>query len=264
MTVRCPQCDTLYHMPPRSRLGTQPTFRCSRCEHVFDPEDAAEEPQVDEEEVLEAYEVEDEAPAENAEDDVADDDSPPRTTISTARFAVRSAVVVTLAYAVLSIYLYTHRGRVTDLIAGLPVRGSNVAGAPLDPADIQLTDVHGQYLRVQGDRLVFVISGTAVNNAPVPVGAIQIEGRVTGAGEQRQLVFAGAAPRSVEDLSEQEIELLQTLEPPPDWRLLPGEDGDFLVAFVNPPSTLREFSTQVVAARRRSVARASAMAGSGG
>jgi len=263
MTVRCPQCDTLYRTPPRSHLGTHPTFRCSRCEHVFDPEVAAEEPQVDEE-LLEADEAEDEAPTENAEDDVAEDDAPPRTTISTARFAVRSAVVVVLAYAVLSIYLYTHRGRVTDLIAGLPARGSNVAGALLDPADIQLTDVHGQYLRVQGDRLVFVISGTAVNNAPVPVGAIQIEGRVTGAGEQRQLVFAGAAPRSVEDLSEQEIELLQTLEPPPDWRLLPGEDGDFLVAFVNPPSALREFSTQVVAARRRALARTSALAGSGG
>ncbi len=246
MTVRCPQCDTLYRMPPRSRLGTHLTFRCSRCEHVFDPEEAAEEPLLDDE-ALEAEEVED---AEPAEDDVPDHD-PPRTTISTARFAVRSAVIVTLAYTVLSIYLYTHRGRVTDLIAGLRVTGSSVAGAPLDPADIQLTDVHGQYLRVQGDRLVFVISGTAVNNAPVPVGAIQIEGRVSGAGEQRQLVFAGAAPRSVEDLSEQEIELLQTLEPPPDWRLLPGEDGEFLVAFVNPPSSLREFSTQVVTARRR-------------
>ena len=167
---------------------------------------------------------------------------------------MRSAVAVTLTFALLSIYLYTHRGRVTDLVAGLPMVGTNLAGAPLDPGDIQLTDVHGQYVRVQGDRLVFVISGTAVNNAPVPVGAIQIEGRIIGAHEQHQLVFAGAAPRSVEDLSEQEIDLLQTLEPPADWRLLPGEEGGFLVAFVNPPP-LREFSTQVVAARRRASAR---------
>ena len=110
---------------------------------------------------------------------------------------------------------------------------------------------------MQGDRLVFVISGTAVNNAPVPVGAIQIEGRIIGAHEQHQLVFAGAAPRSVEALSEQEIDLLQTLEPPADWRLLPGEEGGFLVR-LRESSPLREFSTQVVAARRRATARARA------
>src|SRR5215813_5801480 len=200
MTVRCPQCDTAYRSPPRSQLGAHPTFRCSRCEHVFDPEEAAEEPQLD------TVEAEDADEAEALDDDVPENG--PGGTISIARFAVRSAVVVTLAYSLLSIYLYTHRTRVTDLVASLPMVGSKGAGAPLDPADIQLTDVHGEYVRVQGDRLVFVISGTAVNNAPVPVGAIQIEGRIIGAQEQHQLVFAGAAPRGVEDLSEQEIDLL--------------------------------------------------------
>ena len=249
MTVRCPQCDTAYRMPPRSGLGAHPTFRCSRCEHVFDPEETLEEPEL----IDDGLEV-----AETDHEDPADEDvDSPGPMMTTARFAVRSAVGVTLAFALLSIYLYTHRGRVADLVSGLPMVGTNLAGAALDPGDIQLTDVHGQYMRVQGDRLVFVISGTAVNNAPVPVGAIQIEGRIIGAQDQRQLVFVGAAPRSVEDLSEQEIDLLQTLEPPADWRLLPGEEGDFLVAFVNPPA-LREFSTQVVAARRRVTARASA------
>ena len=249
MTVRCPQCDTAYRMPPRSHLGAHPTFRCSRCEHVFDPEETLEEPELIDDGL-------DSAETDHAES-AGEDGDVPGPTMTTARFAVRSAVGVILAFALLSIYLYTHRGRVAELVSGLPIIGSNLVGAPLDPGDIQLTDVHGQYVRVQGDRLVFVISGTAVNNAPVPVGAIQIEGRIIGAQEQHQLVFAGAAPRSVEDLSEQEIDLLQTLSPPADWRLLPGEEGDFLVAFMNPPA-LREFSTQVVAARRRVTARASA------
>ena len=249
MTVRCPRCDTAYRMPPRSGLGAHPWFRCSRCEHVFDPEETLEEPEL----IDDGLDV-----AETDHEDTADEDvDSPGPMMTTARFAVRSAVGVTLAFALLSIYLYTHRGRVADLVSGLPMVGTNLAGAPLDPGDIQLTDVHGQYIRVQGDRLVFVISGTAVNNAPVPVGVIQIEGRIISAQDQRQLVFVGAAPRSVEDLSEQEIDLLQTLEPPADWRLLPGEEGDFLVAFMNPPA-LREFSTQVVAARRRVTARASA------
>jgi hypothetical protein len=64
------------------------------------------------------------------------------------------------------------------------------------------------------------------------------------------MVFAGAAPHDVHDLSAHEIELLQTLRPPHDWRLLPGQDGDFLVAFVDPPVPLKEFSAEVVAVQR--------------
>ena len=45
------------------------------------------------------------------------------------------------------------------------------------------------------------------------------------ATEHRQLVYAGAAPQDVSELSIREIELLQTLKPSNDWRSLPGEDG---------------------------------------
>jgi len=54
----------------------------------------------------------------------------------------------------------------------------------------------------------------------------------------------------VRDLSAHEIDLLQTLRPPHDWRLLPGQDGDFLVAFVDPPVPLKEFSAEVVSVQR--------------
>ena len=212
MTVRCPQCDTLYRIPPRSRLDTHPTFRCSRCEHVFDPERGRRGAAARRRSTRRPRRSSDTEPM---EDDVPDD-ARPETTISTARFACGRRRRHARLRAPLDLPLHSPRTRHRP--GRRPSRDrTERRGRPASiPRDIQLTDVHGQYLRVQGDRLVFVITGTAVNNAPVPVSAIQIEGRVTGAGEQRRLVFAGAAPHSVEDLSEQRDRA------PPDAGAAPG------------------------------------------
>src|SRR5207249_3491974 len=166
---------------------------------------------------------------------------------SPARFAVRTTLLVTLGFGVLSVYLYTNPEGVRTVFGGVPLIGARLTEARLHPAAVQLTDVKGGYERVQGDRLVFVISGTAVNNSAVPARSIQIEGRIAGAQEQRQVVFCGAAPRDVKELSLREIALLQTLEPPKDWSLAPGEQAAFLVVFASPPTDLREFGAEVVA-----------------
>src|SRR5947207_2748650 len=82
--------------------------------------------------------------------------------------------------------------------------------------------------------------------SPLPVRAIQVEGRIQGTQEQRQVVYCGAAPRDVQDLSLREIALLQTLEPPKEWTLAPGDQTGFLVVFAQPPTDLREFGAEVV------------------
>jgi predicted Zn finger-like uncharacterized protein len=252
MTVRCPQCDTAFRVPAASRLGIGPSFRCSRCEHVFEPDAEREEPVLlDDARPSPPHDLEATAapePASSADDD--EDAEPGQRRKTVGRFALRTLMVVTIAFTLLSIYLFTHRGGVTDLLAGIPVVGTELSAKRLSPAHVQLTDVHGTYERVHGDALVFVVTGTAVNNAPVPVSAVEIQARINGAKEQRRMVFAGAAPHDVHDLSAHEIDLLQTLRPPHDWRLLPGEDGEFLVAFVDPPVPLKEFSAEVVAVQR--------------
>jgi predicted Zn finger-like uncharacterized protein len=252
MTVRCPRCDTAFRVPPASRLGTRPTFRCSRCEHVFAPDEEFEEPVLLEDpRPSPAHDLDATEAPEPTSSDVDDEDAGPgRRRKAVGRFAIRTLMTVTIGFTLLSIYLFTHRGRVTDLLAAIPVVGTELSAKRLSPAHVQLTDVHGTYERVHGDALVFVVTGTAVNNAPVPVSAIEIQARINGAREQRRMAFAGASPHDVHDLSAHEIDLLQTLRPPHDWRLLPGEDGEFLVAFVDPPVPLKEFSAEVVAVQR--------------
>jgi len=250
MTIECPRCGTVYRRPARAELGADATYRCARCRHVFDV--ARDEPAVTEDEETGhepefTFEEEDDAGVEPEAAPVKPEAPPTARGTSPARFAVRSILLVTLIYAVASVYLYTHPEATREALRGVPVIGTRLTETRLHPSTIQLSDVHGAYQRVQGDRLVFVISGAAVNNSPVPVRSIQVEGRITGAQEQRQVVFCGAAPRDVQDLSLREIALLQTLEPPKDWALAPGEQTNFLVVFAAPPTDLREFTAEVVA-----------------
>jgi hypothetical protein len=251
MTIECPRCGTLYRRP---RAGRGASYRCARCRHVFDT--GGDEPAM----VADADEVRDEPrftlgddePDEPAEAEPVHDVREERpaaagTMSGTARFAVRSLAVVTLGYAVLSIYLYTHVDATRDWLRRIPLIGPRLSESRLQTATVQLTGVEGRYERVQGDRLVFIVSGTAVNASPLPVRGIQVEGRIIGAQEQRQVVYCGAAPRDVQDLSLREIALLQTLEPPKEWTLAPGDQTGFLVVFPQPPADLREFGAEVVA-----------------
>lgn len=261
MTVRCPRCGTLYRRPTRPGVGSDATFRCSRCRHVFGAE--AEEPDLDL--------PEDDEPAGDerfAFDEERDDDEPrsqpveepdesdecdesdapePRGVTTAAHFAVRALLGVTLAYACVSVYLWTHPESTRTVLRHLPLIGARLSESRLNPASVQLANVHGDYRRVQGDHLVFVVSGTAINDSPVPVKGVQVQATLVGATKQRQVVFCGAAPRAVQELSLREIALLQTLEPPKDWTLAPGEQADFLVAFPGPPADLKEFTAEVVA-----------------
>jgi len=297
MTVRCPGCGTGYRLPRRSKLGARPTFRCTRCEHVFDPEAGADGPALDqdaeargpatmfapapgdpdaggEEDDVHAEHAGGEAWAQEPEEAEAPVDAaeaarrPPRrrparrdaeasggdaeepANAGTTRFALRTLLIVTIAYAVLSIWLYTHPERVAELLADIPIIGPPMSEARISPANIQLADVRGDYHRLQGETLVFAITGTALNNAPVPVSGVQIQGTVHGDVEQRLTVFAGAVPRAVPELTVREIDLLQTLVPPADWSLAPGGQASFLVVFKEPAVPLAEFSAEVVAVRR--------------
>jgi predicted Zn finger-like uncharacterized protein len=277
MTVSCPSCQTRYKLPPRSKLGRNPTYRCTKCRHVFSPEEEAEAPALDDDQddeiTLGIDDDEDDAPVftieptsrgrhDDDEEEDEEDDAPaprrkraaaaeglPSPPQSTARFATWAALFVAMVYGVLSIYLHTHPAEARALFGQIPFIGDEMRETRLHPGLIQLADVKGDFKRVHGDRLVFVITGVAINNAPVPVAGIQIQGRVIGAEDRRQIVYAGAAPQDVVDLGIREIELLQTLKPSSEWVLKPGEQDRFLVAFVEPQLPLSEFGAEVIAVR---------------
>ena len=280
MNVRCPSCGTLYRRPARAR-DNAPTFRCARCDHVFDavPDEPGAEPEPDEppeeDEAGDAF-TDDDAQRftfDETQDEAADEWEPPadepavaarperaeappeRAEVRPARasgaasFAARMLVAVTLGYALVSAYLYTHVDAAYRMLADVPVLGPRLVERRLSPAVVELAGVRGEYVRVKGDELVFAIVGTAVNGATTPVRGLRVEGWVTGAAEVRHSVTVGARPREIRDLSVREIGLLQSLEPPPSWSLAPGETIEFLIVFPEPAEDLKEFGARVVSVR---------------
>ena len=276
MTIRCPACGTLYRRPARAR-ETAPTFRCARCGHVFDavPDEpeagpTPAEPAEDDDDANDTFTNEDAqrfAFDEADEDGDADEWEPPADepavearpeprnetrsarASSAASFAARMLVTVTLGYALVSGYLYTHVDAAYRLLAEVPVIGARLVERRLSPGVVELAGVRGQYLRVKGDELVFAIAGTAVNGASIPVRGLRVEGWVAGDAEVRHSVTIGARPREIRDLSVREIGLLQSLEPPATWSLAPGETIEFLIVFPEPAENLKEFGARVVSVR---------------
>ena len=190
-------------------------------------------------------------------EEVTEDDGEPeprpepesRRQITPARFAVRMLLIVSLGYAILSAYLYTHVDTAYRLLADVPVIGTRLVERRLSPAVVQLAGLRGEYVRVTGDELVFAIAGTAVNGGTIAVRGLRIEGWVTGSAEVRHTVTVGARPRQIADLSLREIGLLQALEPPSTWSLGPGETIPFLIVFPEPSEDLKEFGARVVTVR---------------
>src|SRR5215470_9514853 len=143
MTVRCPRCATQYRLPGRSKPGSDVTYRCARCQLVFQADAAAEEPTVlepeDAAEEDEEQFVFDEDEEPEVEPAVLRPSAPPRPVAgfgvgSPARFALRGMLAVTFGYALLSIYLYTHPESVRTLLGGVPLIGPRLVETSLSPA----------------------------------------------------------------------------------------------------------------------------------
>jgi len=122
---------------------------------------------------------------------------------------------------------------------------------------VQLQDVEGTYQQIKDERMVFIVSGRAINTSSEPLKGVQIESAVYDAGGkpiETKSIYCGNAMslKIVKDLSTKEISLLQRLEPPKRFEIRPGESAGFSVVFLNPPRTLREFTARVAAAQASS------------
>jgi len=163
-------------------------------------------------------------------------------------------VALVVVYAILALDLRNHPARAERLLAGVPGIGEMLAEDNLLQTRVQLQDVEGVYQQIKDDKLVFIVSGRAVNTAPAALKGVQIESVLYDAGGkpvETKSIYCGNAMslKIVKDLSTKEISLLQRLEPPKRFEIRSGESAGFSVVFVGPPPGLKEFSTRVVAAQ---------------
>jgi predicted Zn finger-like uncharacterized protein len=157
-------------------------------------------------------------------------------------------------YAILTLDLLNHPAQAARLITSVPIIGDMLAEDHLLQTRVHLQDVEGNYQEIKEDRLVFVVSGRAVNTAAEPLKGVQIESSIydqNGNPIETKSIYCGNAMslKIVKDLSTKEISLLQRLEPPKRFEIRPSESAGFSVVFLNPPRGLKEFTAKVAAAQ---------------
>ena len=163
-------------------------------------------------------------------------------------------VALVVVYAIVALDLRNHPARAERLLASVPGIGEMLAEDNLLQTRVQLQDVEGVYQQIKDDKLVFIVSGRAVNTAPAALKGVQIESVLYDAGSkpvETKSIYCGNAMslKIVKDLSTKEISLLQRLEPPKRFEIRSGESAGFSVVFVGPPPGLKDFSVRVVAAQ---------------
>ena len=192
-----------------------------------------------------------EAP-EPASSDVDDEDAAPgRRRKAVGRFAIRTLMAVTIGFTLLSIYLFTHRGRVTDLLAAIPVVGTELSRetpqSRARPAHRRARHVRARPRRCAGVRR----HRHGGEQRPGAGERDRDPGRASTAPGSSGGWCSPGPHRTTSTISRRTRSIsCRRSGRHTTGGCSPGEDGEFLVAFVDPPVPLKEFSAEVVAVQR--------------
>ena len=121
--------------------------------------------------------------------------------------------------------------------------------------DVALIDVQGRYERTKEGKLVFVVTGKAVNHSAESLRGVQIVAKLYDPNERplgEQLSACGNPMEAkIGDLSIHQAAILRGIKPPPEFAVQPGGQCPFVAIFLEVPTTVGTFSTEVVRARRQ-------------
>jgi predicted Zn finger-like uncharacterized protein len=163
--------------------------------------------------------------------------------------------LVVTGYGMLTSALFANPALSDKLVGRIPLIGM-LGDERLLVRKVALSDVVSNYQRIKDGKDVFVITGRALNTAPVALQGVQIAGKLfdnTGAPVDQKVISCGnvISTKVLKDLTPQEVSILQKLSPPKKFVIEPGESSTFVIVFMDPPRQAVEFTTQVVAAQRQ-------------
>ncbi|HVO27389.1 MAG TPA: DUF3426 domain-containing protein [Candidatus Margulisiibacteriota bacterium] len=163
--------------------------------------------------------------------------------------------LVVTGYGVLTSTLFANPALSDKLVGRIPLIGT-LGDERLLVRKVALSDVVSSYQRIKDGKDVLVITGKALNTAPVALQGVQIAGKLfdnSGAPVDEKVISCGnvISTKVLKDLTPQEVSILQKLSPPKKFVIEPGESSTFVIVFMDPPRQAVEFTTQVVAAQRQ-------------
>ena len=179
--------------------------------------------------------------------------------VVTPRVSLRPVFIflalVVSAYAVLARTLYANPEWAEQLLRRVPLVGSAFGGQLLTD-QVALVDVQGTYQRSKEGKNFLLITGQALNNAPVPLTQVQVQAKLlneNGTVLEDKSAFCGNSipSRVLRDLSLHVVEIIPRLKPGTRFLIEPGEKSPFVVVFTDVPTDVAEFTAEVAAAQRQ-------------
>jgi predicted Zn finger-like uncharacterized protein len=163
-------------------------------------------------------------------------------------------VLVVCAYGALTWTLLDDPDWAGRLTRTLPVIGKEVRERTVGQ-EIALIEVQGRYERTKEGKLVFLITGKAVNHSAESLRGVQIVSKLYDASQRaldEQVIACGNPMEAkIGDLSVHQVAILRGIKPPPDFGLQPGGQCPFVAIFLEVPATVGTFSTEVGRAQRQ-------------
>ncbi len=162
--------------------------------------------------------------------------------------------VVLGTYATLTRALFASPQLCDRLLSRVPLIGF-LGDERLMTRKVALSEVSGTYQRIKDGKQVFVITGKAVNTAPMALHDVQIAGKLFGDQGQvlaEKVIFCGKSItiKMLKDMTQPEISILQSIRPMKGFAIEPGESSPFVIVFMDPPRQAAEFTTQVAGVQR--------------
>ncbi|MFV0420767.1 DUF3426 domain-containing protein [Oleidesulfovibrio sp.] len=250
MRVTCPNCKTVYDLA-EELASPGAKCRCTVCKEVFPLPDYSLE--VDEGPDMT---VEEPRSEEKLSFDLDSADTPPKKKKGGALVGALAAIVLLICSAG-GIYLFAPE-LLSFMESKTEVQAPQVDPIPTEQVKkIALRSVRQYTITNEKIGRITVIEGKVLNNFNSPKDLIKVEALLFDDSGQtvmsrQQLCGVTASLFQLQVLSEQELETTLTNKVEVltnNTNVQPGHEVPFMVAFYNPPQTVREFLVKVVEAK---------------
>lgn len=187
-----------------------------------------------------------------ATDDNIDRAAATDTPVSLTPFFLLCGVILVVCATVTLLYKARPQA-IEQILKGLPFIGSSISRNDYLRQGIVLQTSLTRFQRIQGNREVFILSGSAVNRNRVRIREVRIEGLLYGRDGtviERRVITVGNAisPKIIHDLTQQEILDLQRQGPVKRFEIQPDESAPFSIVFFPSNAAAQSFGYRVLSA----------------
>lgn len=181
-----------------------------------------------------------ETPAEFSLPETEEEAGPPSAPLPEETFSTKPYLslfgLLMLIYFLATVFHASHAATVEGILRKVPWIGSSVFRNSHLKHGVVLESLRPGFYRIVGNREVFVLAGVAVNQNPVSVREVQVEGVIydsAGKEVERQTISIGnpISARIIRDLTVQEVSILQKLNPQKSFEISPEQSREFAIVF---------------------------------